>query len=228
MESLNQSTSLELPAIVSAVRADHLTYLDEDALRDLYEGVQEVERCGLEGSLIEAGCALGGSAIVITTAKSPARPFYVYDVFDMIPPPSNFDGADVHDRYQTIRSGKSEGLGGRTYYGYETDLLGKVIASFHRHGVPPESTNTRFVRGLFQETMQIDGPVALAHIDGDWYESVMTCLIRIAPRLLPGGVLVIDDYNDWSGCRAAVDTYFADKRDKFTFVRKARLQIVRV
>jgi asparagine synthase (glutamine-hydrolysing) len=39
--------------------------------------------------------------------------------------------------------------------------------------------------------------------------------------------LVIDDYDAWSGCRKAVDTFFADKRGDFRFERHARLHIVR-
>ena len=35
---------------------------------------------------------------------------------------------------------------------------------------------------------------------------------------MPGGVLVIDDYDSWSGCRRAVDEYFADKKDRFEWV----------
>ena len=69
--------------------------------------------------------------------------------------------------------------------------------------------------------------VALAHVDGDWYESVMTCLERIAPYLVPEGRIVIDDYDSWSGCRKAVDEYFSDKRDRYEFVRKSRLHTVR-
>jgi asparagine synthase (glutamine-hydrolysing) len=55
----------------------------------------------------------------------------------------------------------------------------------------------------------------------------MTCLVRITPRLIPGGVLVIDDYDAWSGCRRAVDEYFADKRGAFSFTRKERLHVLR-
>ena len=84
-----------------------------------------------------------------------------------------------------------------------------------------------FVQGLFQDTLHPDGPVAVAHIDGDWYESVRTCLERIEPHLPVGGVFVIDDYEAWSGCRMAVDEYFADKRDRYTFESRARLHIVR-
>ena len=54
----------------------------------------------------------------------------------------------------------------------------------------------------------------------------MTCLSRIAPLLVPGGRIVLDDYYAWSGCRAAVDEYFAD-RGGFRFEQRARLHVVR-
>jgi asparagine synthase (glutamine-hydrolysing) len=216
-----------LPPIVHAVRADSLTYLDHAALHDLYERIETIEKSGREGILIEAGCALGGSAIVMATAKSTARPFFVYDVFGMIPPPSEQDERDVQQRYAVIRSGQSPGLNGNAYYGYETDLFDKVVGNFRRHGVPIESNDVHLVRGLFQDTLHVSQPVALAHVDGDWFESVMTCLQRIEPHLTEHGVIVVDDYDDWSGCRKAVDAYFSDKRDRYDFVRRARLQIVR-
>jgi asparagine synthase (glutamine-hydrolysing) len=181
----------------------------------------------MPGVLIEAGCALGGSAIVIATAKSRGRPFFVHDVFGMIPPPSEEDGVDVHQRYETILSGQSNGIKGGKYYGYEDDLVGKVTDNFARHGIVVADRNVHLVRGLFEDTIIGDEPVALAHIDGDWYNSVKVCLDRIAPRLVPGGVLVIDDYDAWSGCRKAVDEWFAGKDDRFVFVRRERLHIER-
>ena len=216
-----------LPPIVPSVRADSLTYLDDAALSDLFEQVKRIETNGTKGLLIEAGCALGGSAIVIATAKSRQRPFYVYDVFGMIPPPSEADDEDVQERYRVIRSGRSKGIGSNKYYGYEENLLEKVRENFRRHGVPPPENNIHLVKGLFQDTLRVDEPVALAHIDGDWYESVRTCLQRIEPHLVRNGVLVIDDYDDWSGCRKAVDEYFADKRDQYDFVRRSRVHVVR-
>jgi asparagine synthase (glutamine-hydrolysing) len=81
--------------------------------------------------------------------------------------------------------------------------------------------------GLFEDTLYIAEPVALAHIDCDWYQSVMLCLERITPHLIPGGVLVIDDYRDWAGCKRAVDEYFTGRGDEFRFVMRARLHIER-
>lgn len=213
--------------IVRSVRADGLTYLDEDALSDLYESVQALEATNAPGVLIEAGCALGGSGIVLAAAKSPTRPLLVYDVFGMIPPPSEADGDDVRARYAEIESGRAKGLAGHLYYGYEENLLGIVQNNFQRLGVEAAANAVEFIQGLFSDTLHPASPVALAHIDGDWYESVTTCLERIVPCLIPGGVLVIDDYDHWSGCKRAVDAYFDDKRDRFEFTRRSRLHVVR-
>lgn len=214
-------------SIVNAVIADALTYLEEAALEDLHGQVRRIEDQAVPGLIIEAGCALGGSAIVLASAKSQPRPLNVYDVFGVIPAPSERDGQDVLDRYQVIISGKSEGIAGQKYYGYEENLFDKVTQSFAHHGFPIAANNVHLIKGLFQDTLQIQKPVALAHVDGDWYESVTVCLQRIAPHLSPGGVLVIDDYGAWSGCRQAVDEYFRDKSGDFEFVQRSRLHIVR-
>jgi hypothetical protein len=214
------------PPIIDAVRADALTYLEEEALADLHTQGRRIEQLSIPGILIEAGCALGGSAIVMAAAKARRRPLHVYDVFGMIPP-SEHDGRDVLDRYQVITSGQSSGIAGQRYYGYEENLLEKVTQSFARHGLPVEANHVHLIKGLFQDTVQISEPVALAHLDGDWYESVMTCLQRIAPYLSTGGALVIDDYSHWSGCRTAVDEFFRDKSGDFEFIQRARLHIVR-
>ncbi|MBD2504616.1 TylF/MycF/NovP-related O-methyltransferase [Anabaena azotica] len=219
--------NLPIPKIVNLVSTNNLTYLSKNALNDLFECVTEIEKKGLNGILIEAGCALGGSAIVIATAKSKWRPLFVYDVFDLIPPPTQKDGTDVQKRYEVIKSGQSQGLGNDIYYGYQKNLLDKVIDNFRTYNLPVEENNIHLVKGLFEDVLLVEQPVALAHIDGDWYSSVMTCLQQIEPHLIAGGVLIIDDYDHWSGCRQAVDEYFADKQDKYMFVRKSRLHIVR-
>ena len=119
----------------------------------------------------------------------------VYDVFGTIPPPTERDGADIHRRYATIAAGEAKGPGGETYYGYRDDLYHEVEDAFARHGVAVGEHNVELVRGLFEDTIQLDKPVSFAHLDGDWYESTMTCLTRIAPLLATGGRIVLDDYS---------------------------------
>jgi hypothetical protein len=211
---------------IERARAEHLTYLKPRNLRELAAVVLEIERAGRPGLIIEAGTARGGSAIVLAAAKAVERPMKVYDVFGMIPPPGERDGADVHARYETIASGAAKGVGGDTYYGYRDELYREVTESFSRLGVPVGEHNVELIQGLFEDTIELAEPVALAHLDGDWYESTMTCLTRIAPLLVPGGRLVLDDYGKWSGCRAAVDEYFAG-RDGFRLEQRAKLHVVR-
>jgi O-methyltransferase len=216
----------ELEETIARVREEHLTYLKPPHLRSLAAAVLDVERRGIPGLIIEAGTARGGSAIVMAAAKSPDRPMKVYDVFGMIPPPTEQDGADVHERYRTITEGKARGVGGEQYYGYRDDLQGEVAASFARHSVPVDEHGVELVKGLFEDTIHLDEPVAVAHLDGDWYESTMTCLVRIAPLVVPGGRIILDDYYKWSGCRTAVDEYFS-AHDGFELEHGAKLHAVR-
>ena len=226
MSRSQTSQDAGIDAIIAEVFKLRLTYLNPKKLRDLADTVLQTEQRGTPGAIVEAGTALGGSAIVMAAAKARSRPMKVYDAFSMIPPPSDKDGEDVHRRYKKIASGSSNGIRGDVYYGYRQDLLAEVTQSFARFGLPVAESNVQLIKGYFENTMDIDYPVAVAHLDGDWYESTMTCLQRLVPNLVPGGRLVIDDYDTWSGCTRAVDEFFAG-RDDFEFMRKSRLHIVR-
>jgi asparagine synthase (glutamine-hydrolysing) len=212
--------------LVARVERRHLTYLDISALLDLRDRAREAERDRRPGAFVEAGCALGGSAIVLAASKAAWRPLDVYDVFGMIPPPGEQDGADVLERYEEIKAGRATGIQDDPYYGYATGLLSKVEANFRDLGLDLAASHVQLVQGLFQETLHPSGPIALAHIDGDWYESVAVCLERIWPRLSPGGVIVIDDYDDWSGCRRAVDDFLQVTPDVHT-ERRFHLHLVK-
>lgn len=213
---------------INRVRRQGITFLDFEALADIYEAVVKVERRGLQGIIIEAGCAAGGSAVVMTAAKNAQRPFFTYDTFGLIPPPSDKDGDDVHQRYEEIVAGNARGPKDTMYYGYHPNLLEEVRQNFRRNGLDPHRSAVTFVKGLYEETLNVQSPVALAHIDCDWYDSVIICLERITPHLEVGGRLVVDDYFSWSGCRAAVDDFFCDRQDEFHFFTGARLQVVRM
>ena len=68
----------------------------------------------------------------------------------------------------------------------------------------------QFVSGMVEQTLLKQKPekVALLRLDTDWYESTKCELEQLFPRLVPGAVLIIDDYGHWDGCRRAVDEYF--------------------
>lgn len=205
-ESLSTLSS-EHRELIACIRRAKLTYLTDGKLVNLIETCQSIEESNLPGIFLEAGCALGGSAILITKLKSTERPFFIYDVFGMIPPPSKKDTQDVHDRYRTIVKGKSKGIGGDKYYGYEENLYELVQSNLKSFGIHCDEESVSLIKGLVQETMKIDQPVAFAHVDVDWYDPVMTCLERIFPKLVIGGSIILDDYHDWGGCWKATDEY---------------------
>ena len=211
---------------IATIRREKLTYLDYPAMADIRAAVERLESEGIEGSILEAGCALGGSAVLMAKAKNPARALQVYDVFGMIPPPGENDDQDVHDRYQTIVEGDSKGIAGDTYYGYAKDLYTKVSDAFQRNGVPAAAHNVELIKGLFEDTLHPSGPVALAHIDCDWYDSVMVCLERIAPHMPKGGRFIMDDVGFWSGADNAVDDFLQGRTD-FKREQHARLHLVK-
>jgi hypothetical protein len=49
--------------------------------------------------------------------------------------------------------------------------------------------------------------IALLHLDGDWYDSTRVCLEYLYPNVISGGVIVINDYGAYEGCRRAVDEF---------------------
>src|SRR5205085_4902995 len=89
------------------VLAEHLTYLTPERL-------EELERCARDapaGDFLEAGVALGGSAVVLASLMGPERRFHGYDVFGQIPKPSEHDPREAHERYAAIEGHRPEGIG---------------------------------------------------------------------------------------------------------------------
>jgi asparagine synthase (glutamine-hydrolysing) len=214
--------------IVFRVWKGKLSLLGPSVLAELSESISTVENKNVAGIFIEAGCALGGSALVIAASRRRPRPFYVYDTFAGIPAPSMRDGKEEWNRYNLIVTKQARGIGNDKYYGYQENLLQRVEKSFNDFGMPIVHSNIYLIKGVFQDTLNITDQVAFAHIDSDWYDSVKVCLAQIEPFLALGGQIVIDDYYYWCGCRKAVEDYFADKRERYRFTQRQRLHITRI
>jgi len=196
-----------------------MTYLKPAKLLRIERSLAKVGQGRVPGDYLEFGVALGGtSALIAPAAKRTGARFLGFDVFGMIPPPeSEHDDAKSQDRYADIVEGKAKGIADATYYGYRTDLIDHVAALLGREGAPVDDDRVRLVPGLFEDSWPTvaDGvtAIAFAHIDCDWHDPVRYCLEAVAPRLSPGGIVMIDDYHDYEGCRVAVDRFLADHPD---------------
>jgi len=199
---------MNVPETIDFLRRNALTYCGRPGkLEVVHECVKRVEAASIPGIMVEAGVAMGGSAIVIAKTKSPQRELRLYDVFEMLPPPAANDDAKSHEVYQNFLAGKVSAAVDRNYVGHAKDLLSFTRDNMKRTGVDPEALNIRFVKGLYEDTLRVDEPVAFAHIDCDWYDSVKLCIERLADRMSEGGVMLFDDYHSFQGCRKAVDEW---------------------
>ncbi|MEM9924518.1 MAG: TylF/MycF/NovP-related O-methyltransferase, partial [Cyanobacteria bacterium P01_D01_bin.50] len=170
----------------------------------------------VSGIFLEAGIALGGSAIIIASMMPENANFRGYDVFKMIPPPSDEDDEKSKARYEIIKKGESKGIGGKDiYYGYIDNLYEQVVKNFESLGLRVDGKKISLHKGLFENTMYFTSKdtIAFAHIDCDWYEPVSLCLERIYPLLSIQGYLVLDDYYDYGGCKKAVDEFLINHQD---------------
>ena len=69
-----------------------------------------------------------------------------------------------------------------------------------------------FIKGKVEDTIPEFSPetISILRLDTDWYESTRHELIHLFPRLVKGGVIIIDDYGFWKGAKKAVDQYFEE------------------
>ena len=67
-----------LPGFIDQIQAARLSYLGSDALLELAGAGASIERSKLPGLIVEAGCALRGSAIVMAGTKARARELRVF------------------------------------------------------------------------------------------------------------------------------------------------------
>jgi asparagine synthase (glutamine-hydrolysing) len=123
-----------------------------------------------------------------------------------MPAPGEHDPPKAHDRYAVMASGAAEGIGGDTFVFYVEDLYGEVVEAFGRHGILL-GDRIALHRGLIEETLRLDEPIALLHVDTDWYDPVRISLERTWPLLSVGGYIVGDDYTTYDGARAAMDEF---------------------
>jgi O-methyltransferase len=205
-----------LSKLSRAILRERLTYLTPKKLLRIERALNRIIDDNISGDMLEMGIALGGSGIVIANAaKEDGRKFYGFDVFGMIPEPSsNKDDDKSKQRYRIISSGRSVGIGGDAYYGYRNDLFDQVKASFAKYGAPVDGKGVVLLRGLFGDTLPTYyGDVAFAHIDCDWYDPVKLCLGLVATKLSSGGIIILDDYHDYGGAKAAVDEFLAGRSD---------------
>ena len=176
----------------------------------LMRAVEHLHRSGVAGDIVECGVYRGGSimaaAMRLMDFDSVERNLYLYDTFEGMPAPGAED-TDLHgqpavEHFAPLRISDTSSDWARAG-------LDEVQANVFGTGYPKE--RFQFVRGMVEETIPgvVPERIALLRLDTDWYESTRHELEHLFPRLVPHGVLIIDDYGHFEGAVKAVDEYLA-------------------
>ena len=98
--------------------------------------------------------------------------------------------------------------------------------TFGLDGVPAVP-GAELVVGWFDKTLpgflaEHEGPVAFLHVDCDLYSSTVTTLDHVGPRLVPGSVILFDEYFNYPGWQngehQAWEEYVARTGTQFTYL----------
>lgn len=186
--------------------ASRIVYGTTECLQLTYTLAHRVK--DLQGCFVECGVAAGAQVIVMASA-CPEKTVYAFDSFDGLPYPSNRD--DQMPGLKVLTAWEQKSLPEPGHHRLES--TGAVVIpedNFweHVHNALGKETKITTVKGWFENTVQdFKEPIALLRLDGDLYNSTFVCLLHLFPRLLEGGVLIIDDYQ-LKGCWDAVNEYF--------------------
>jgi len=207
IEKIIPEISLAETALLRRYAAFTLTGIERQWA--LIKAVDYLNAKGIAGDFVECGVWRGGNLMIakeLCRNSTIGRKFHLFDTFAGMSAPTEADtthsGADAAATYrERVRE---------DHVDWVYASLEDVRENFRRAGLLDD--RVIFVKGKVEDTLtdpqNVPQKIALLRLDTDFYESTRAELEVLYPRLVPGGVLVVDDYGHWRGARKAVDEYF--------------------
>jgi len=205
-------------AIISCVRPYTMT--SDERLHTLIHAVRYLVKNNVPGDIVECGVWKGGSMMaaikVLQSLQDEQRNIYLYDTYEGLPAPGQEDtkidgtiATEAFERYK-INEGASE---------WCRSEIQEVKQAVYTTGY--DSAKVHFIKGKVEDTVPGTVPekIALLRLDTDWYGSTKHELVHLWPRLVQGGVLILDDYGSWLGAQKAVDQYIMENKIKVLLCR---------
>ena len=160
----------------------------------------------VEGRIVECGVGPGRSIFafsIITQSLTRPREIWGFDTFEGIPPPRAEDGKSNAHKTGWWNHPRSQVVELLLFNGIDRSFIAERI---------------KFVPGDFSKSLpEYDGgPIALLHLDVDFYESYKTALELLFVHVAPGGIVAFDEYRNptWPGATQAIDEFFADRPEQ--------------
>jgi len=196
----------EASAIIRAVGPYTMTSIEK--LFAVITAARYVTRHEIPGAVVECGVWRGGSMHAIARAFDAVgeheRDLYLFDTYEGMTAPGPRDRrSDGRAAADLLASH------GKTSRVWAYASLEDVQEGFRQVPYPQEKVH--FIKGPVEQTIPSEAPerIAVLRLDTDWYESTAHELAHLYDRLMPGGVLLLDDYGWWQGSREAVDEFLA-------------------
>jgi hypothetical protein len=202
-------------------RCKLFTMTSVERLYSVYKTVEYLAKAKIPGDVVECGVWRGGSCMLIAHSllrfEGQDRRLLLFDTFEGHPRPDSTHDIDLWGNRAVDDWDRSNQEGAPSGWGYAA--FDEVRANLATTGYPTEKL--AFIKGKVEDTLEANIPdrLALLRLDTDWYESTRAALIHLYPKLVPGGVLIIDDYGHYQGQRRAVDEYFASTGERLLFQR---------
>jgi len=200
--------------ILEEVKAYTMT--SPERIVSLVRAINYIEENDIEGCIVECGVWKGGSMMAALLAlREKNRNIYLYDTFEGMSEPTNKDESYKNESAKEAYLTKNEYWKRIECY----SALDEVKNNIHNINYPKDKIN--FIQGKVEETIPeiIPEKIAVLRLDTDWYESTMHEMVHLFPKLVTGGVIIIDDYGHWKGCKKAVDEYISKNNIKLLLNR---------
>lgn len=194
---------MDIPAIAYA---EQIAYSSKEVLHFTYQKAKEYANS--PGVYCEAGVAAGAQLIAMGCG-APGKTIFGFDSFEGIPLPSNKDNQMPGIRMLSEWEQKAlpdPGNQALVTSGATAVPMDDVLTHIKNSGVQAKYI---LVPGWFENVLPHydTGPISILRLDADLYNSTYVCLKYLYPKLLKGGIVVLDDIQ-LPGCRAACDDYF--------------------
>jgi O-methyltransferase len=214
LDIARHDTHLLEPAFLQYQRiCEPYTMVSRERLYAHFQAINYVVSSGIEGDIVECGVWRGGTsmlgALTLLGLKETSRKLWLYDTFAGMTEPAEVD-VSPWSASSARRLWKANRASDHNNWCFAP--LDEVKRNFFSTGYPKEKAV--FVKGDVVETLTLTAPekIAVLRLDTDWYESTKVEMEVLFPKLTNGGVILIDDYGAWKGCKKAIDEYLSDQK----------------
>jgi len=197
-----------------------LTMTSMERVWAVIQATKYIVHNNIEGDFVECGVWRGGCALamamVLSDLKSDKK-IYLFDTFEGMTMPTEFDKT----RYGThaLDTHVPNDKGGLSSHRWAYASLEDVKEQFINNSVQSAAV---FIKGDVLKTLKspenIPKKISLLRLDTDFYESTKLEMDILFPKIEKNGILLIDDYGDWQGCKKAIDEYFESNQDKYNYL----------